>query len=744
MLQDVIHTMTVELRCRNEEEALHAQRQFLSHIPPLIQEVIDEETAGSGWEDMVLKIGRIEIDLGYMLITGIGSAQMLDRFRSAFREELRKAGSRARSAQQTGWGWYRGNDALNGIDGEGAERKPAEPVWESPAASRVVMLLEFLLTGNMPWWVDGRSIPDIGRLFTDVLNTSPGILKAFLERQRYNRAVTQRVYATAGTEVFRRIDRLMVSSGPGIDPEKGAPETGARLLNEEVDVRGFDVRKFDVWKFDVWRFDVRKGVDVRGGSRGDDVSSAGGSQDAGLSRMEGKDGLIADLEGDGTRSFPGDGIIGLPGDKTMGLPGDGIMDLPDDGIMSFPADMYTHLLAAFESSPIGRVWKERRALVERDGQLKKTKWSWLDKMGLGGSWRLPLTRLPSMQLIRLVGELKGYDRPGSAHERDGGAQDMTGGAQDMKDRAQDMKDRAQDVKDRAQDVTDGAQDMARGAQDRPDSVHMTSAGTFSEYPLLPVLRFLGIDRVVRKLGWKEQNRLNGIIDRESIQDKEEEALVRRLLKELSRQELDRLSFLAGLSKSEMKTLLGEPRVQKEGLAEGRAAEEGSVLAEGRFFIQNAGLCLVAAYLPMFFDRLGYIRTGVFQNADAATRAVCLLQYLVTGAAPAAEYQLQLNKLLCGWEMETPLERITAIRKKEKKEADDLLASVIRHWATLKNTSPEGFRASFLQREGLLLAGPRAWTLKVERKTYDLLLGTIGWSFQYIKHPWMKKHIQVEW
>jgi hypothetical protein len=165
---------------------------------------------------------------------------------------------------------------------------------------------------------------------------------------------------------------------------------------------------------------------------------------------------------------------------------------------------------------------------------------------------------------------------------------------------------------------------------------------------------------------------------------------------------------------------------------------------GKIYIENAGLCVIALYLRGLFNQLGYLDKGVFKNRPVASRAVYILQYLATGKKKCAEYLLQFNKVLCGFRADDYISSSIRLTKKEIAESDMLLKSVIENWKALKNTSPEGFRESFIQRKGILIEAEQHWTLQVERKGFDLLLNTIPWGFNIIKLPWTKKHIRVEW
>ncbi|HEX6181376.1 MAG TPA: contractile injection system tape measure protein, partial [Chitinophagaceae bacterium] len=170
----------------------------------------------------------------------------------------------------------------------------------------------------------------------------------------------------------------------------------------------------------------------------------------------------------------------------------------------------------------------------------------------------------------------------------------------------------------------------------------------------------------------------------------------------------------------------------------------SSASEKEIIVENGGICLIAAYLPAFFKALGYVDSNRFKTKAHVIRAIYLLHYIVHGKTAAPEYLLQLNKLLCGWRLASPLPHRKRWRKSELLEADELIQSIISNWSALKNTSIEGLRSNFLQRKAILTENEHYWTLKVEKKGVDILLGTINWSYSLVKLPWIKKPLQVEW
>ena len=136
--------------------------------------------------------------------------------------------------------------------------------------------------------------------------------------------------------------------------------------------------------------------------------------------------------------------------------------------------------------------------------------------------------------------------------------------------------------------------------------------------------------------------------------------------------------------------------------------------------------------------------SVLKNREAAERAVHLLQYLVNESSNSPEYQLVLNKLLCGVKTGIPIRREIEVSANEKEIVESLLQGMIQNWKAIANTSIAGLRESFLQRNARLQLKDDAWHLAVEAKPYDMLLDQIPWSYSTIKYVWMERVIYVDW
>ena len=162
------------------------------------------------------------------------------------------------------------------------------------------------------------------------------------------------------------------------------------------------------------------------------------------------------------------------------------------------------------------------------------------------------------------------------------------------------------------------------------------------------------------------------------------------------------------------------------------------------YIANAGAVLFAPYLPRLFERLGLVDQGKFKNRDAAEHGVHCVQFLVNESTSSPEYQLVLNKLLCGVKPGLPIRRSIELAAGEHEQLEALLHAITQHWKPLANTSIAGLRESFLQRNGRLQLKRDAWHLSVEARPFDMLLDQIPWSYSTIKFPWMDRVIYVEW
>jgi hypothetical protein len=179
---------------------------------------------------------------------------------------------------------------------------------------------------------------------------------------------------------------------------------------------------------------------------------------------------------------------------------------------------------------------------------------------------------------------------------------------------------------------------------------------------------------------------------------------------------------------------------------GREKKQIEWTEQSSVFINNAGIVLLHPFLQNFFTANNLLQDKNFVDEQAQQLAVHLLQYLATGQLQMPEYEMQLNKVLCGMKDEQHINRFIELTIEEKQEADELLQAVIGYWKALKNSSVAGLQETFLQRNAKLsyVQTDDFWKLQVERKGLDILLDKIPWGFGHLQLPWMEKALVVEW
>ncbi len=162
-------------------------------------------------------------------------------------------------------------------------------------------------------------------------------------------------------------------------------------------------------------------------------------------------------------------------------------------------------------------------------------------------------------------------------------------------------------------------------------------------------------------------------------------------------------------------------------------------------ITNAGLVILHPFLKYFFQGLGLLDNAWrFGTRDNAYKAVHLLQYLITGKQANPEYELPLNKLLCGLDLTEPVPEEVVLSDEEIDECHNLLGTVLEQWQALKTKQTEALKETFLKRDGILSPGNEGWMLKVERNTFDVLLDKLPWALSLIALPWSSQLLSVEW
>lgn len=159
-------------------------------------------------------------------------------------------------------------------------------------------------------------------------------------------------------------------------------------------------------------------------------------------------------------------------------------------------------------------------------------------------------------------------------------------------------------------------------------------------------------------------------------------------------------------------------------------------------VHDAGLVLLNPFLPHLFERTHVLAEGRIAAGNEG-RAGALLSYAVSGMA-TRERLSPLVLILCGL---APTAEVEAelLAPEDVRIAESMLAAMRQQWSIVHDSSIVALRGTFLQREGRLhIEATERFQLHVMRKTVDVLVDRLPWSFALIKHVWMPQALQVSW
>ncbi|MBS0029996.1 contractile injection system tape measure protein [Chitinophaga sp. 22321] len=191
-----------------------------------------------------------------------------------------------------------------------------------------------------------------------------------------------------------------------------------------------------------------------------------------------------------------------------------------------------------------------------------------------------------------------------------------------------------------------------------------------------------------------------------------------------------------------------PALKKENSKQGITADpeetaiELSAQLQNGLFVENAGLVLLWMECARLFRTLGYVVERQFTDEVAQQRAILLLHYICYGPdVLGSEEDWLLNKLLCGWPPEIPVDPALAPDDAAQQAAREMLAAYLDTWRKDRKFSAAWFSTAFLQREGVLLRrADGAWVLEVSARTEDVLISKVS----MVKYAWMPQILYVRW
>lgn len=161
-------------------------------------------------------------------------------------------------------------------------------------------------------------------------------------------------------------------------------------------------------------------------------------------------------------------------------------------------------------------------------------------------------------------------------------------------------------------------------------------------------------------------------------------------------------------------------------------------------VQNAGLVILHPFLLPLFENLNWCKGIVWRTDECRDKAVLATQFLVTGKQEYDATGLTLNKMICGFPVDQPIDTAVLLSTKEMNECRELLIAVISHWRNLNNCAIETLQEHYLQRAGKILERNGKTELWLEKRPFDILLENIPWSVHLIKTPWMPMLLHCYW
>ena len=647
MRSNVVNRLKLDFTCSTEAYAGSLQRELTNFTLPGIEAIIsqvfrEQENA----PDIVIE--RITIELGNIEPADLNSAELLENFKNAFSAQIFASCKHVLES----------------------ETRPKGEAW--------MIVKAFLLTGDIPWWVEKERQPDINRLLQRVMEKTPKQVWSFMARYGQSSTIRHRIWSQ-----FSAANVKILLEPEGITTD----ECVKLMLARHIDILNFLVQTAKERINDVLKLLLFKTA----------------------------------LQNDGTRKLI---------------------------VKQMTSWFDKEQMLIVQEVRAGR--QPSLASIQQD--LKKISFQQLEfllqasKSGSANKLLSPITRGSAARTRRItsIAEILGWDSTALL-------QDLTKyNTQQLVqfEKTLNLRSKPKSVKSRLIRMLISEPDFFK-----PELLFLAeklfawsawSAPEVSAAFMQPQTSHQK-HRLIKKES-SGQDFTYSILQHTSQYQEEDKTLLLRKLGDLPDHFLQLMAGLICLDKGTIDEIAAIVQVSAVDDKGQESAEGHSVSADGmKFIVENAGLVLIAPYFPTLFRFLGYLEGNKFKNTDYQTRAVYIIQYIFNRTHNCPEYLLQLNKVLCGFAPQhvVPWNK-RRLNKKEKDEADDVIASAIDYWKSLGNTSLDGFRAAFLKRKGLLTEYEGHWGLQVEKKTYDVLLSELPWSISLIKLPWMDKPIEVEW
>jgi hypothetical protein len=699
MLNDIVNTITFDFTCKTEIAAKSMRNEFINYKAYQISSILSEVLSEKIDKDTLWKINKLEIDLGNIRLEDIGTDYILHVFKDVLSVKIDESRNSLYGASNTNevipqnLHLYKDRESgANGLTYENPHlhrQSRANTIALSTAGAQIGIIKELLLYGDLPWWIDKNNFTGINNIFKIVITQKKEDLVFFLDAQKNNPDVIRRIRLFCSPRTISLLNSIV----PGIT----------------------NIAFIDPFSLDDEKVYLEKLSNPVLQKIGDSLNKRISAGNQNLKLM-----LIRRLLGNEHEYL--------------------LHDIKHLGILT--GNEIKALELFFRDNRAGKIESENAVQI-----LQRLNIFQLEFLS-----HPALLKAKQAESLALTNNTKPGNDKARARELESKKKIVSYIANKIKAKNPLLADELFNAPE--QDLRDlqklFKQYKKHSAFKKKLISLIVEHPYFLKYKLLSLFANLSFEstddtslqlkaskldfqKVTRDLTINEKLILTEVFSAGTFPSASAKNTVIRVLNRLPDKSLLLISELIHLNKKEI-----------ENLVPVQSASSAASTELNKTIINNAGLCLLAAYLPAFFNHLGFTENGKFKTRAGTHRALYLLEYIVNGRQRNYEYVLQLNKLLCGLKINEPITGYKRLTVVERNEAEDLITSVINHWKVLKSTSQKGFRSSFLQRKGILTEQENSWILQVERKGYDLLLDSIPWSFNMIKFPWMNKMIRVEW
>ncbi|HEU4718443.1 MAG TPA: contractile injection system tape measure protein [Bacteroidia bacterium] len=196
MNKNVINRQIIDLKVSSQKNAFRLQQQVNEIYHAEILPMLDDVMSGLIPENEVLRIDRLEIDLGALRLDG-NSTQLTERLRSQISDQLKTQLLKA--------------SVHNGVTA--STEQDEAPALVKETRSALDLLDYFFSSGSLPWWAgDELQEPDINRMIILLLEKEPVSLLQLLQKTAHHPVSARRLVLQTETRTRSQLLSFFSSS----------------------------------------------------------------------------------------------------------------------------------------------------------------------------------------------------------------------------------------------------------------------------------------------------------------------------------------------------------------------------------------------------------------------------------------------------------------------------------------------------------------------------------------------------